>query len=102
MCKIINYEEAMPKLITATDLVRSFSDIVGRVYYKRETFDIKKGANIVARLSPVKIAFTVSIKDLNKFFHNVPHLDQGDIKEFTKTVSDLKSLKNTRELNKWD
>ena len=36
----------MPKLITVTDMIRSFSDIVGRVYYNGETFDIKKGANI--------------------------------------------------------
>ena len=92
----------MPKLITVTDLVRSFSDIVGRVYYKRETFDIKKGTNIVARLSPVKTAFTIAVKDLNEFFHNGPHLDPRDIKEFGKTVSELKSLKNTGGLDKWD
>lgn len=92
----------MAKLITVTNLVRSFSDIVGRVYYQRETFDIKKGANIVARLSPAKATCTVNIKDLNEFFHNVPHLDQSDIKEFGKTVSELKSLKNTGGLDKWD
>ena len=39
----------MPKLITATDMIRSFSDVVSRVYYKGETFDIKKGNNIVGR-----------------------------------------------------
>ncbi len=99
---MINNRGVMAKLITVTDLVRSFSDIVGRVYYQRETFDIKKGANIVARLSPAKATYTVSIKDLNDFFYNTPHLNQSDIKEFDKTISRIKSLKNTAGEDKWD
>lgn len=58
----------MAKLITVTDMIRSFSDIIGRVYYKRETFDIKKGNNIVATLAPTKSSTTLMASSLNDFF----------------------------------
>lgn len=92
----------MPKLITATDMIRSFSDIVGRVYYKGESFDIKKGANIVARLSPVKKKSTLAIKDLNNFFKNIPHLDKTDVEDFETTINEVKSLNDNSGFSKWD
>lgn len=92
----------MPKLITITEMIRSFSDIIGRVHYKRETFDIKKGANIVARLSPAKASPTIAVSDLNGFFLNAPHLADGDSLEFKKDISDLKLLQDNGGLHKWD
>lgn len=91
----------MPELITITDMMRSFSDIVGRVYYKGESFDIKKGANIVARLSPAKGKSKLTISDLNNFFYNSPHLDKSDIDLFSNDIKDLKSLRQTGDVNKW-
>lgn len=92
----------MPKLITVTDMARSFSNIVGRVHYQGETFDIKKGANIVARLSPVKVKGTLDISDLNEFFANSPHLEEWDIVDFAKDISDLKLMQDIQGFNKWD
>ena len=92
----------MPKVITVTDMARSFSDIVGQVYYKGETFDIKRGANIVARITPVKSSNTIAVKDLNDFFLNGPHLDKDDIDKFEKDINAAKSLKLQDWGNKWD
>ncbi len=92
----------MKKTITVTDAVKSFSDIVGRVYYKRETFDIKKGANIVARLSPVGIAAGLKVKDLNTFFLDSPRLAEEDIEAFEKDAGALRALKDDGGLRKWD
>lgn len=39
----------MVQIVKATEAVRSFSDIINRVYYKGESFDIQKGNNIVAK-----------------------------------------------------
>jgi antitoxin (DNA-binding transcriptional repressor) of toxin-antitoxin stability system len=92
----------MTKLITVTEIMRSFSDVVGRVYYKGESFDIKKGANIVARLSPAKKRSTIAIKDLNNFFQNAPHLGKSDIEDFENTINEVKSKKENGVFNKWD
>ena len=92
----------MPKLITATDMIRSFSDIVGRVYYKGETFDIKKGGNIVARLSPVKSRATIEIEELNSFFKSSPHLESEDMKDFTSALKEARSLRDSGGADKWE
>lgn len=92
----------MPKLITVTDMIRSFSDIVGRVYYNGETFDIKKGANIVARLSPAKKKVTIAISELNGFFKMSPHLNKADSEDFKKIVNEVKTLNDNSGFKKWD
>lgn len=92
----------MLKIITVTEMMRSFSDIVGRVHYKGESFNIKKGTNIVARLSPVKASSTIAISDLNDFFLNAPHMSEKDNLEFTKDISDLKLLKDNGGFHQWD
>jgi antitoxin (DNA-binding transcriptional repressor) of toxin-antitoxin stability system len=92
----------MPKLITVTEMSRSFSDIVGRVHYQGEVFDIKKGANIVARLMPAKVKSTITAGELNEFFLNAPHLSTDDVEEFAQDIKELKSLKDTGGLHKWD
>jgi len=92
----------MPKLITATDMMRSFSDIVGRVYYKGETFDIKKGGNIVARLSPAKSKATIEIGELNSFFKSSPHLESEDIEDFASALKETRSLKDNGGADKWE
>ena len=88
--------------ITVTDMVRSLSDIIGRVHYKHETFSIKKGTSIVATLLPAKNKATIAMKDLNDFFAHSPHLEMEDIDNFRREVSDLRKLRDNGGLNKWD
>ena len=40
-------------VITATEASRSFSEVISRVAYSGETFVIKKGNRIMARIAPV-------------------------------------------------
>lgn len=68
----------MTWLITVTELVRTFGDIIGRVYYKGEEFDIKKGAHMVAHLSPAKCKSGLSMEDLEKVFEISPTLSLED------------------------
>jgi antitoxin (DNA-binding transcriptional repressor) of toxin-antitoxin stability system len=92
----------MPKVITVTDMMRTFSDVIGKVYYQGESFDIKKGANIVARLSPPKVRPTITGKDLRKFLSSMPHLDNDDIDDFETCIRDIRSQKDTKSFSKWD
>ncbi len=92
----------MPKTITVTETIRSFSDIVGQVYYKGESFNIRKGANIVAKLVPAKSRPTIAVKDLNGFFMQAPHLEEGDDEGFINDIQGLKALKDNGGYDKWD
>ncbi|MCC8483346.1 MAG: antitoxin [Rickettsia endosymbiont of Labidopullus appendiculatus] len=92
----------MPKVITVTDMVRSFSDIIGRVHYQGESFDIKKGTNIVARLVPTQNKPALTLGELNEFFENGPHLSEEDILEFKQEIAKVKKIKSTGDIIKWD
>ena len=73
---------------------------MSRVYYKQEVFDIKKGNNVVARLSPVKIKSQMNINNLNNFFKTSPHLSSDDIEDFETSLKHSRSLKDDGR-NKW-
>jgi hypothetical protein len=92
----------MVKVITVTDMVRSLSDIIGRVHYKHETFSIKKGVKIVATLAPAQNKSTIAMKDLNDFFSKGPRLDEEDIDHFQKDVGALRLLRDNGGFSKWD
>jgi len=92
----------MAKLITATSMARSFSDIISRVHYQGEIFDIQKGANIVARISPAKFRPSLKACDLKDFFANAPKLDKEDIEDFRKDIEDIRKLDLMRRVSKWD
>lgn len=92
----------MVQVIRATELVRSFSDIMNRVYYKGESFDIQKGQNIVARISPIENKPSIPTKTLEDFFKNAPHLDPDDADQFIKDIYKARQKYDFKKDNKWD
>jgi antitoxin (DNA-binding transcriptional repressor) of toxin-antitoxin stability system len=90
-------------IISVTEMARSLSEIIGRVHYKGEVFDIKKGNNIVARISPVKPYHPlIKLSDLNKFFSTAPKLDAEDVEDFKKELRALRKMSDTKSLRKWE
>lgn len=77
----------MLRLITVTEAVRSFADIIGRVYYKGDEYDIKKGNQIVAHIGPSKNRSTLSVSELNSFFATCPNLLPGDAIDFEQDIT---------------
>lgn len=92
----------MAQIIRATEVVRSFSDIMNRVYYKGESFDIQKGHNIVARISPIENKPPVVVRDLEELFKNGPHLDPDDAEQFIKDIYEARRKYDFKKDNKWD
>lgn len=95
----------MAQIIKATEVVRSFSDIINRVYYKGESFDVQKGNNIVARITPLENKPSVKVGNLDEFFKNGTHLDPEDADQFMKDIEEIR--RNTKIdikklLEKWD
>ncbi len=39
--------------LTASDAARSFSDVVNRVFYRRESFVVERGGEAVCKIEPV-------------------------------------------------
>ncbi|MEG8229981.1 antitoxin [Candidatus Rickettsia tasmanensis] len=95
----------MAQIIRATEFVRSFSDIMNRVYYKGESFDVQKGSHIVARITPAEIKPSVAVRDLEEAFKNGPHLDPEDADQFMKNLEEIR--RNTKQdikklVERWD
>lgn len=74
---------AEEKIVTATDAVRKFSELLNFVRYKGENYTIVRGGKPVAALRPVEAAAETtplkgfeakSIEELKKLLKNLPKL----------------------------
>jgi prevent-host-death family protein len=54
----------MSERITATEAARSFSDLLNRVRYERQTFVIVRGGEEVGRLAPAQPSRPVTLRGL--------------------------------------
>lgn len=72
----------MPTRLTVTEVVRNFSDILGRVRFKGERFILVKGGKPVAELGPTDAAAPVRLGELPVILEGLPHLDPGDADRF--------------------
>lgn len=88
-------------MITATEAIRSFADIINKVYYQNQSFDIKKGKIIVASIVPSSNSSPLEAKDLNQFFSNIPKLENNDEKDFQNEIENIRSELKVREID-WD
>lgn len=87
------------QLITSTEATRHFSDILNKVYYQGQSFDIKRGREIIAKLVPAKPIMLAN--DFGRFLKSLPVLDAEDKQEFEKIIAECRSdLHETRNL--WD
>lgn len=91
-------------LISATEANRTFSDILNKVYYQGKTFEIKRGREVVAKLTPFhqcpsKEALTS--KEMRSFFEQLPTLDQENLELFETTIAQLR-LQDKSGQTKWD
>jgi antitoxin (DNA-binding transcriptional repressor) of toxin-antitoxin stability system len=50
--------------ITATDAVRSFSDLLNRAVYRQESFEVERGGQVVALLVPAPAARSGTLRAL--------------------------------------
>ncbi len=86
-------------IITSTDANRHFSDLLNRVRYQGQSFEIKRGKEIVAKLVPVQPVLLAS--ELQDFLKSLPELDPEDRADFEKTVQDIRSSMSEVR-NPWD
>ncbi len=81
----------MEKTISATEVVRKFSEILNSIKYKGDHYTILRGGKPVASISPAETpAKGRTLGDLKELLKRLPHLDdeaerfEKDLKEIIK------------------
>ena len=71
-------------VLTVTEAVRHFSDYIGRVAYRRESFILRKGNKSVAELRPLPASRKLG--DLPSILQSLPRLASEDVATFAADV----------------
>ena len=61
--------------ISATEFARSLSDVLSRVYYKRETFLIERNGLPIAELIPTQATQRVTVREFAELLAEMPSTD---------------------------
>lgn len=72
--------------MSATEAVRSFSDILNRIRYRGEEFVVERGGEAVCRMAPTAAPKRVSGKDLLAILRDLPRPDPGFAKDVEHAV----------------
>lgn len=67
-----------PIPLTATTLARNLSEYLNQVRYRGASFDIQRGADVIARLGPVGPAAGYPVGHLGELIAALPRLDEDD------------------------
>lgn len=85
--------------VTATQAIRTFSDLLNQVRYQGKSFEIKRGREIIAKITPVSSVTGIRISELNYLFHQLPSLDHNDVEDFDKVLKEIRSVSG--ETDQW-
>jgi len=94
----------MPKTIKATDVVRSFSDVLNSVKYTGESYTIIRGGKPAASLIPVgTISSQKTLKDLSSIVKKLPKMEKDDADRFLQDIEEsIRSQPHTPEDTSWE
>ncbi len=65
------------KKISSTDAARGFADVINRVRYQGEQYEIVRNGEAVARIVPTVLARALTAGELTALIRNLPPLDAG-------------------------
>ena len=87
--------------ISATEAARRLSDILSRVRYRGERFEIVRGREIVAVIGPASGGRSVPLRDLDHVFETLPRLSPEEVDGF---LADVEAIRREAGLPapKWD
>ena len=89
-------------VISATDASRSMSNILNKVHYQGQSFEIKRGREVIAKIVPVMPKkHNMQVSELNEFFKRLPMLDAEDSQVFAEDMKQVRAHAHF-EGNPWD
>ena len=84
----------MLKELTVTKAIRNFSDIIGRIRYRGESFLLTKRGTVVARIGPVDRG--IKAKELVTLWKGIKHLTPESAEDFSKDLARSRALLNNK------
>lgn len=63
--------------VSATEAVRSFSDLLNRIRYRGEEFVVERGGEAVCRMTPAASPRRATGRELATVLRDLPHPDAG-------------------------
>jgi len=73
-----------PKRITAAQAARSFSEVLNRVKYRRESFIVERNRHPICRIEPVPPEQRLTARNLDEFWRTLPRPDPDFTDELEK------------------
>lgn len=61
--------------VSATDAVRTFSDLLNRIRYRGEEFVVERGGEAVCRMAPATAAVRLTLRELAALLGQAPRPD---------------------------
>ncbi len=92
----------MATKVTATEAARQFSELMNRVKYQGQSFEVIRGNEIVARIVPAGPASPVRVSDLGNLLAQLPALDEGDAATFERDLAEIRDATGREETSEWD
>jgi prevent-host-death family protein len=86
--------------ITATEATRNFSDMINRVHYRGETFEVTRGGEVVAQIVPAS-AKRMTVAEVNELWAKGPRLDPEDAAQWERDQAEIRASAPTAPY-KWD
>ncbi len=91
-------------IVTATEASRTFSSILNKVHYLGESYEIRRGKEVIACIVPAKPNREVlKVAELNAIFEHLPTLDEKDKEAFANDIESIRHQMNNEDRSKlWD
>ena len=67
----------MATRVSATEAVRTFSELLNRIRYRGEEFVVERAGEPVCRMTPAVPAKTLSLRELASVLRDIPKPDAG-------------------------
>jgi antitoxin (DNA-binding transcriptional repressor) of toxin-antitoxin stability system len=63
--------------LSATEAVRTFSDVLNRIRYRGEEFVVERAGEAICRMTPAAPAKALTLRDLASLLRELPQPDAG-------------------------
>lgn len=67
----------MSSKVSATEAVRTFSDLLNRIRYRGEEFVVERGGEPICRMTPALAARRLTFRELVSILQDLPEADAG-------------------------
>jgi hypothetical protein len=83
--------------ITATELARGLSDILNRVQYQGERFDVERNGQVIATFGPA-VQQSITVREYLEAIKDLPPLDE----DFEKDIEEVRAMLPPLRPSEWE